>query len=185
MNSPDARSTPRSMRQKVALLLVNCWLVFHLVAVVAAPSSVSPSSELIRTAWQGCRPYLQLLYLNHGYHFFAPEPSSSTLVAYTSESEERPSIVGRIPNRQIWPRLLYHRHFMLTEFLNFAPDDMQETWYRSYAKHLGHKHNADRISLTKVTHYLPTMEMVRDGVTLDAPDSFAEEPLGLFECDEL
>jgi hypothetical protein len=162
---------------------VNLWLVFHVTAIIIAPASVSPSSELVRAAWDGFRPYLQILYLNHGYHFFAPEPSQSTLLAYLAERDDGTSVRGRIPNRMIVPRLLYHRHFMLTEHMNMAPPELKDLWYDSYAQHLGHEFGATRVSLTRQTHYLPTMEMVRKGIRLDDPASYAEQPLGVFRCD--
>jgi hypothetical protein len=165
--------------------LVNVWLIFHLSAIAIAPASVSPSSALVQSAWRGVRQYLQLLYMNHGYHFFAPEPAQSTLVSYTLELEDGSEISGRFPHREIKPRLLYHRHFMLTEFLSFAQPEQRALWHRSYARQLCREHGAVRVSLSRVTHYLPTMEMIRDGGTLDDPASYAEQPLGTFQCDEL
>jgi hypothetical protein len=164
--------------------VVSAWLIFHLVALIIAPASVGPSSELVRSIWFVFHPYLQVLYLNHGYHFFAPEPSESTLLAYVAECDDGTVIHGRIPNFTIKPRLLYHRHFMLTEQMNDAPPELRESWYRSYALHLGQKLGASRVSLTRQRHYLPTMEMVRDGVRLDDPASYQEQPLGVFQCSE-
>ncbi len=163
---------------------MNLWLVFHLSAIVIAPASVAPSSDLVRATWELYKPYLQVLYLNHGYHFFAPEPAQSTLVAFVAERENRPIIQGRIPNRQILPRLLYHRYFMLCEHMNTAQPDFRKPWYDSYAQHLCHKYGAKQVGLTRVTHYLPTMEMVLKGVRLDDPASYTEQPLGVFQCNE-
>jgi hypothetical protein len=163
---------------------ISLWLVFHLTAIVVAPASVRPSSELVQSVWNVVRPYLQILYLNHGYHFFAPEPSESTLLAFVAERDDGTVISGRIPSRTIKPRLLYHRHFMLTEQMNDAPPELRELWYGSYARHLGYKYAASRVSLTRQIHYLPTIEMVRDGVRLADPASFEEQPLGVFRCGE-
>ena len=163
---------------------VNLWLVFHVSAIIIAPASVSPSSDLARDAWDVARPYLQLLYLNHGYHYFAPEPSESTLLAFVAERDDGTIVRGRIPNRGIVPRLLYHRHFMLTEHMILAPPELQQRWYDSYAQHIGHKYGATRVSLTRQSHYLPTMEMVRQGMRLDDPNSYEEQPLGVFRCDK-
>jgi hypothetical protein len=173
------RRPPRWLRG-----IVSCWILFHLAAIVSAPASVAPSSRLAQRSWAFFRPYLQLLYLNHGYHYFAPEPSFSTLVAYRVERPDGSRLDGRIPHRDIRPRLLYHRHFMLTENFNFAPQDSERPWYRTYARHLCRRHGGERASLTRQTHYLPTMEAVREGVSLDDPASYAEEPLGIFSCDE-
>ncbi len=163
---------------------VNLWLVLHVSAIIIAPASVSPSSNLIQSVWNVFRPYLQVLYLNHGYHFFAPEPGQSTLLAYVAEREDGTVIRGRIPNREIKPRLLYHRHFMLSEHMNGAPPELEEQWYASYAEHLCHKYGVSRVSLSRQIHHLPTMEMVRNGVQLDDPASYEEQPLGVFQCDE-
>jgi hypothetical protein len=163
---------------------VNLWLVFHLAAIMLAPASVGPSSELVRAAWTVCRPYLQLLYLNHGYHYFAPEPGPSTLVAFTARGDSGLLAQGRIPDRQIKPRLLYHRYFMLTEHLNTAPPELRQPWCASYAEHLCRKYGARDVGLTRVTHLLPSPQMVRAGVRLDDPAGYTEQPLGIFRCDE-
>jgi hypothetical protein len=98
---------------------ISGWLLFHLFAIFIAPASVAPASDLARAGWNACRPYLQVLYLNHGYHFFAPDPGESTLLAFAVETSNGRVIEEVIPPRRIEPRLLYHRHFMLTESLAF------------------------------------------------------------------
>jgi hypothetical protein len=163
---------------------VNLWLVLHISAIIIAPASVPPSSELVRAVWTLFQPYLQALYLNHGYHYFAPEPGESTLLAFEAERSDGSVVRGRIPNFAIKPRLLYHRHFMLTEHMAIAPPELQEQWYASYAQHLGHKYGARRVGLTRQTHRLPLMEMVRQGTRLDDPRSYVEQPLGVFRCDD-
>jgi hypothetical protein len=175
---------PRPGRQRLIRLAISFWLVYHVTAIIIAPASVSPASSLVQSVWLVFQPYLQLLYLNNGYHFFAPEPSESTLLAYTAQREDGTVIEGRIPNRQIVPRLLYHRHFMLTEQMNSGPPELEEPWYRSYAEHIGHKYHAKKVTLTRQLHYLPTMEMVRNGISLHNPESYENQPLGEFQCGE-
>jgi len=160
---------------------VNIWLVFHISAIIIAPASVAPSSDLIQAAWGVFQPYLQLLYLNHGYHFFAPEPSESTLLAFAAERADGTVVRGRIPSPSMHPRLLFHRHFMLTEHMRDAPEEIQQEWVGSYAQHICRKYGAVRVSLTGQLHNLPTMEMVRAGVRLDDPTSYENEPFGVFE----
>jgi hypothetical protein len=176
--SPTRRSG--SSRWRWAL---NAWLTFHLAAIIIAPASVSPSSELSRSAWDLVQPYVELLYLNHGNQFFAPEPGESTLLAFEAERDDGTVIRGRIPDRTTWPRLLYHRHFMLTEHMRDAPPELQALWHGSYARHLGSQFGARRVRLTQQTHLLPTMERVRGGGRLDDPESYEEQPLGVFRCD--
>jgi hypothetical protein len=179
---PLASPEPLTRRQKLVRRAINCWLVFHIAAIIIAPASVSPSSPLIQTAWLAFQPYLQALYLNNGYHFFAPEPGQSTLLAFEAKRDDGTVIEGRIPNRQIVPRLLYHRHFMLTEQMNSGPPELEQPWYRSYAEHICHKYGAKTVKLTRQLHFLPTMEMVRDGISLHNPESYKNEPLGEFQC---
>ncbi len=175
-------ATAGNARLKIVRWAVNIWLLYHLCAIVIAPAAVAPSSELIESAWDVFQPYLQLLCLNNGYHFFAPEPTESTLLAYKAERADGTVVEGRIPNRGIFPRLLYHRHFMLTEHMKDAPEDLRTEWVASYAEHLCRKYGAARVSLTGQIHNLPTTEMVRAGVRLDDPASYEDEPLGSFEC---
>jgi hypothetical protein len=178
----DATAGRAQWRRRWLLWALNCWLVFHLSAIIIAPASVSPSSDATRLAWTLFRPYLQALFLNHGFHFFAPEPVPSTLVAFVAERADGTIVQGRIPDRATVPRLLYHRTFMLCEQMDAARPDLQKPWCESYARHLGHKYGARQVGLSRVTHYLPTMEMVRSGVKLDDPASYTEQPLGVFPC---
>jgi|SRR5579863_383085 len=175
----------RRFAKPAGFVLVNLWLVYHLAGIIIAPWSVPPSSRLVQNAWRGIGAYVQILFLNHGYHYFAPEPGASTLVAYTLEMPDGSRETGRIPNRGIHPRLLYHRHFMLTEFLggdDLSPQ-LKTDFIRAMARELCREHNARRVTLSKVTHRLPTMERIRAGGSLD--DNYAEEPLGTFSCDDL
>jgi hypothetical protein len=181
---PAPSSQYRPGRQRLVRWAISAWLVYHLSAIVIAPASVSPASPLVQTVWLVFQPYLQLLYLNNGYHFFAPEPAESTLLAYTATREDGTVTEGRIPNRQIVPRLLYHRHFMLTEQMNSGPPELEAPWFRSYAEHIGHKYGAGKVTLTRQLHYLPTMDMVRRGISLHNPESYENQPLGEFECVE-
>lgn len=177
---PPTADPARSHR--VVRWAVSVWLAFHLGAMVVAPAAVGPSSDLAQSAWAFYRPYLQALYLNNGWHFFAPEPAESTLLGYAAERPDGTVVRGRIPNFGIRPRLLYHRHFMLTEHMAQAPPELEKAWHESYARHVGRKFGATRVSLTRQTHYLAPMEEVRKGTRLDAPASYEEQPLGVFRC---
>jgi hypothetical protein len=187
----DPVTRPRWMRRiarPLGFVLLNLWLVYHLAGIIIAPWSVPPTSRLVQNAWRVVGPYVQVLYLNHGYHYFAPEPGVSTLVGYVLEMPDGRVETGRIPNRGIRPRLLYHRHFMLTEMLGsgdaLAPSVKSEL-VRSMARALCRQSGARRVTLSQVTHRLPSMEFIRAGGALDDPRSYTEEPLGTFSCDEL
>ncbi len=182
LDSGPTSAPPISTRTKLARRAISVWLVLHLAAIVIAPASVSPTSELLLSGWKTLRPYLQVLYLDHGYHFFAPEPGESTLLAFVAERSNGTVVRGRLPDKAVQPRLLYHRYFMLTEHMNQAPEGLRQAWYESYARHIGHVYGAERVSLTKQTHYFPTMEAVLSGVRLDDPRGYVEQPLGVFRC---
>lgn len=54
--------------------------------------------------------------MGHGYRFFAPNPGDSHLVQYKVTKNDGTQIKGVFPDREnAWPRLLYHRWFMLSE----------------------------------------------------------------------
>lgn len=192
-DDPDAPATappPGRTGRRLARRAVNLWLVFHLAAVVIAPASVSPSSDLIGSAWEVFRPYLDVLYLNHGYHFFAPEPSYSKLLSFEAERADGTTVRGRIPDRATAPRLLYHRYFMLTEHMSDEEGDdgrplrdEERPLFESYARHLGQKYHARKVTLTRQKHHLPDIEWFRDGGELDVPEAYEARALGVFRCD--
>jgi hypothetical protein len=112
--------------------LISALLVAHIAAVVVPPLAfISRSglggSPLMEPVAGFFRPYVTAMYLNHGYAFFAPDPGPNHLVDYTVEFDDgRPAMKGRFPDiKTERPRLLYHRHFMLSEALNtrFAPPE--------------------------------------------------------------
>jgi hypothetical protein len=66
-------------------MLISVGLLLHLTAVIMAPFAMPPSSELVRDVADRLRPYIDSLYLDHGYRFFAPSPGPSHLVRYRLE----------------------------------------------------------------------------------------------------
>jgi hypothetical protein len=183
---PDLASAPvhRPAGNRFVRWAANLWVVFHFAAVLAAVNTVGPTSDLLLAAWQPFRPYLQALFLNHGYNFYAPQPAPSTLLAYQVQRGDGTTVRGRVLDRSTKPRLLYHRYLLLTEHLVFVSPDMQQYWYKSYARHLCRKYGGSRVSLTRLIHYPPTMEMVRNGATLDESFTYEEMSVGEFSCSE-
>ena len=179
----ETEAAPRPPRMRFLRRAVSVWLVFHLAAIVNAPASIDPASGLVRSAWSLFQPYLEVLYLDHGYHFFAPEPVESTLLAFEAQRPDGQVIRGRIPSRATRPRLLYHRYFMLTEHMSDAPEEFRDAWYESYAQHIGHEFGARRVTLIQQTHNLPTVERIREGGRLTDPESYEARSLGTFRCD--
>jgi hypothetical protein len=126
-----------------ARLIASLLISFHLLAVVAEPLrffsrspenfSASDTAFLRRTLG----PYVDAMYLSHGYFFFAPNPGPAHLIeCQITPNRELASGSTQVdksnwkiyPDRKDqWPRLLYHRHFMLSEFYNtlFAPTELE------------------------------------------------------------
>ncbi|MEM9365455.1 MAG: hypothetical protein AAGD07_05625 [Planctomycetota bacterium] len=137
--TPGELDVPGNRPTLRARFLISILVVGHLLAVFLPPMAfqtqglrgISPSVLSVLRPIEG---YAQFLYLDRGYAFFAPDPGPSHLLRAvaaetpndleppTLDEEESSSVT--IPNLESqWPRLLYHRHFMLSEFLheNFEP----------------------------------------------------------------
>ena len=164
--------------------VVSLWICYHLAGLVISPASIPPSSDLVRGSWPYVGPYLQFLSMNQGHHFFAPDPGPSTLIRYTVERANGTRVAGILPNRETFPRLLYHRHFMLTESVAALEEEDQRTHsllVRALARELCQEHGGEAISLSRVTHLLPTPEWFRAGERIDDPSLYEVKPLGRFE----
>ena len=110
---------------------VSVLLVFHLACVFIAPLAVvDPRSDIAALVYRPVSPWTQGLYLDHGYRFFAPEPGPSHIIQYEIVRSDGTNLQGHFPDRdQNWPRLLYHRWFMLSETVfqhaSFTLDEQQ------------------------------------------------------------
>ena len=177
--------------------LASVALVWHLVGVLVGPISTPPSA-LGNFLQKIYRPYLQTvyLYLDHGYKFFGPDPGPSHLLRYELVLPDGERKTGILPHRaQHWPRLLYHRYFMLSEFLQGLSGEWDprfdeahqplspplRVYARSYADHLLDEYGAERVTLYLVEHLIPEPADVLRGVTLDDPQFYVSRKLGTFE----
>jgi len=164
--APQAKPKVRKPGQMhIALkLLISLLIVWHVTAVFLAPLSIPPSSPLVVDLAQQppLQWYLDALYINHGYHFFAPEPSNGHLIRYqVFDSGGRVMKEGEFPNKQDnWPRLLYHRYFMLADQCEVGAETeaesrrWQEDFLKGYAKQILRENpGADSVRLKRVVHY--------------------------------
>ena len=171
--------------KKIGYIGLNIFIVLHLIAILSAPLTVGPSSQTSRRVWDLLSPYLQALYLNHGFHYFAPEPGSSNLVSWSVTREDGSVISGRFPNFDIYPRLMYHRHFMLSEVLGNSSPDLQPEIVKGFARNLLREHQGQSVSLSTVRHELSSMARVRAGGKLTDPDLYTEQPFGTYTKEDL
>lgn len=181
--------------------MLSVLVLAHLTAVVApplafqsrGPRGLSPSVSMLLSPLAA---YGQFLYLDRGYAFFAPDPGPSHLMRVelapggeAPPEEVTPETVAR--DRQVrlypsledqWPRLLYHRHFMLAEFLNDAyqpalpaetarlvgeelPIEELQAWRtgreryeriaNSMRDHLRHQYGKTEIRIDRLEHMIP------------------------------
>ena len=185
----NSRATGRKVLSKQLRGVVSVFLILHLVAIASAPLAMEPASLPAQKVFAFFRPYLDVAFLNHGYHFFTPEPGPSHLIRYELTFSDGRVEGGVFPNSaEQKPRLNYHRHFMLSEFANqLAVDDAQQSALhelsQSFARHLMSERNAESATLFLRRHYIPTPQQVQEGVQLDADELYAERPLGTFLFD--
>jgi hypothetical protein len=151
-----------------------------LAGVIIAPlSGPPPASDLSQVILQPFRPLLGALYLGHGYRFFAPDPGPGHSIRWTITRPDGSTLSGTTPDAaRDWPRLLYHRRFMVAEKiapLVPPPDAPAEVRARAKADwlplvkgvagNLLRTHGGDRITLEMVEHYLPGPDEVAEGRT--------------------
>lgn len=141
----------------------------------------SPAADPVRVA---LAPYIEFAYLNHGYFFFAPEPGPSHLMLCSLRHADGSVSQIRYPDKTAQrPRLLYHRHFMLAEFLNQLheppvdpvlasqlPGREAATWSEnrqrfemvrnSMQSHLAARFGAESATIDRLRHILPGSDAV-------------------------
>jgi len=170
---PDGLTVPRALRLPLSLAILG-----YFAAVIIAPlSGPPPASDLSQAILQPFRPLLGALYLGHGYRFFAPDPGPGHSIRWTITRPDGSTLSGTTPDAAgDWPRLLYHRRFMVAEKISglvpppFAPDEVREEARRDWlplvkgvAAHLLETHGGEQITLEMVEHYLPGPEEVAEG----------------------
>jgi hypothetical protein len=223
--SSGAGTSTRALPSLAVRLGLSFLIIGHLWGVIGRPLEFatqgpfgpSPSMTLLRRPVRG---YGEFMYLDHGYAFFAPEPGPSHLIRATvvppggqsleqgseqgaAQKEAAPPVEGDagvvrfFPDRvDQWPRLLYHRHFMLAEFLNTVyhppgepPLEIRNDavasrdWRMSRARYeavrdsivrcLNKKYPGMGVTVDRIEHRQPGLpEFMRDGVKLDAPQLY-------------
>jgi hypothetical protein len=165
--------------------VISLWLAFHVAAVAIYPASILvPERGLLSTIRDRFfERYMEALYMVQGHRFFAPEPGPGSLLAYEVERPDGSVAEQVFPRREIKPRLLYHRHFMLSERVQDVDDP--ETWYWMYAQHLAHAERGNRVRLTRITHRLPTPDDILAGKQLSDAEFYSTELLGEWSPEEL
>jgi hypothetical protein len=183
--SPALRRAPGERIRHLsapARLFFSLLIAWHVTAVFLAPLSVPPSSQLVVEISQR-RPmqwYLDALFINHGYHFFAPDPGTGHLIRY-EVLDERGNVIrqGEFPNRQEqWPRLRYHRYFMLADQSELPVEDekIRDQWMRTYleayARQLIRQYDGQSARVRRVIHFPLYRDDAIRGMELTDPRTY-------------
>lgn len=176
----DAASRWQQLKTPVSL-----WLLFHISAVFLYPAAIpAPPGSLLSTISDAFfERYMEALYMVQGHRFFAPEPGPGTLIAYRIERADGSIEENLFPRRDIKPRLMYHRHFMLSE--RSQDVGAEREWFRMYARHLAHELDGERVTLWRVVHYLPTPQELLSGKQLTDQEFYDRQELGQWSRAEL
>ena len=97
---------------------VSSLIAVYILAVALPPlAGPPPASELANVVLQPFRPLVGAFSLSHGYRFLCPKPRARAFhSAGHSPLTKAPSSEGSLPDADSdWPRLLYHRRFMIPE----------------------------------------------------------------------
>jgi len=158
-----------------ARLGASLAIVAYFSAVILPPlAGPPPASELAMAALQPLRPLVGALSLGHGYRFFAPNPGPGHSIHWSMQMADGSTQQGLIPNRDTdWPRLLYHRRFMISEKIAAlvpppdAPGDVRQRsrgdWQplvKDVAGHLLKRQGGSQVTLKMIEHYLPDPDEV-------------------------
>lgn len=208
--APATKPQPRIVWSGAVRGWVSVLLIIHLTALFVGPwASPPPSSYLSQQAERLYEPYLRATFLkDHGYRFFAPNPGASHLVRYELLDAAGNKVgEGRFPNLDVhWPRLLYHRHFMISESLNNvtsipeqappldAPPEvrasyekaarLRDSYFESIGRYLVEQNDVAQVKLFLVEHAIPHPLDVVDGMSLSDPSLYKEREVGVYKRDD-
>ena len=176
---PPSSTAPAARRwPPLARLLASLLILLYLAAVLLPPlAGPPPASELASVMLQPFRPLVGSLSLSHGYRFFAPNPGPGHSIRWTITTADGGQATGIIPDAERdWPRLLYHRRFMIPEKLAAfvplpeAPAELRQEAIRDWqplvediATRLLARYGGSEVSLDLIEHYLPDTFEVREG----------------------
>ena len=213
MNVPaSSRTAPSAESSELAFstwslglrVLVSLLLAVHIFAVFVAPwSSPPPSSDLSRWFADRMYPFLSAVSIDNGYRFFAPDPGPSHLIRYEIDKEDGSTVSFTFPDpERHWPRLWYHRQFMLAETLAGMFGELQsippperlsreerrladaqfqrtEVLKGAVGRYLLAQHpDGKRIRLFVRRHLIPAPEDLASGMQIDDEKLYEEYPFG-------
>ncbi|MFN5320625.1 MAG: hypothetical protein ACK49R_10655 [Planctomycetota bacterium] len=119
---PDSEFTWSRRQRQIASAVIAAVIFVVFMGPVTNPIA---TEELTGPIGRLLAPIHQVLYLSHGYRFFAPDPGPSHLLVYRLHYPDGEVRERKFPDAEkLSPRLRYHRWFMLSETL-FAEHSSQ------------------------------------------------------------
>ncbi len=117
LSTSSASNEPNGTWTSTRRGLVSLGLLIYLFIVVMGPvTNPIYTEELTGPLGRVLAPAHQAMYLGHGYRFFAPDPGPSHMLVFRVSRNDGSQVDARFPDKNvIWPRLMYHRWFMLSE----------------------------------------------------------------------
>lgn len=165
--APQREGSPRRNGRPALFIRIafTVFILWHFTGVFLAALCVPTSSDLvINIAQSWMQWYLDALYMNQGHSFFAPDVGPGHLIRYQLLDQSGREIEkGDFPSRkEHWPRLLYHRYFMLADQseLPFEDKATRDYWSRRYLEAYGRQllithENAQSVRLLRYAHWPP------------------------------
>jgi hypothetical protein len=191
--TPQREGSPRRAGRPglVIRIALTVFVIWHFTGVFLAALSVPTSSELVLGIAQHwpMQWYLDALYMNQGHSFFAPDVGPGHLIKYQLLDQSGREIEkGDFPSRKDhWPRLLYHRYFMLADQAELPFDDKptRDYWGRKYLEAYGRQllainENAQSVRLLRYNHWPPPRRYFvdKDGKPITNPKPSLTDPKG-------
>jgi hypothetical protein len=175
----------------VVRIALTIFVVWHFTGVFLAALCVPTSSELVLNLAQHApmQWYLDATYMNQGHSFFAPDVGPGHVIRYQLFDQSNQVIEqGEFPSRkEHWPRLLYHRYFMLADQseLPFEDKPTRDFWTKKYLKAYGGQllsthESAQTVRLFRYSHWPPPRRYFvdRDNKLITNPKPSLTDPKG-------
>lgn len=138
--------------QRIATIALLVYLGVLLLGPMSNP--IAPT-HLVGPLADGISPVHRVLFQGHGYRFFAPDPGPSHRLVFRGTRADGSEFSGHFPDREgHWPRLLYHRWFMLSERISFeqslrTSDQQFQEIRQQYDQEILNFHNIGKLKLSR------------------------------------
>lgn len=169
---PKARPRPADAREgpgRMTRIVASIALLLHVVVLFLYPLANSRTSTTVQdfAQWSWFRWYPDILYLNHGYGFFGPDPGPGIVLEYEVRDAAGETVAeGKFPDAdRIWPRLRYHRYKMLAdqiESIQFDPNIAEQRkrfMMQRYARQLIRQYGGESATVTQMLHEIVPLEV--------------------------